>query len=141
MLREIEYSTSKIEEEIARVYPHMILDTSRDISGNNGMVDYERRFLQFLLERELVIFREPSFEGMDFNPDFFVWNPKAQRGKIVEITFISEQEGFMHVSRKTRARKKRQLVSLENCGVPFVILYREHLKNISKYSYPNLFSS
>lgn len=128
---------------ICEIYPQMTLDpplTTENLEGYiPGMSSYEREFVSLLQSRGIVVFREPLIEGLNCRPDFFVYNPSTRTGKIVEVTLYDKGYSNGNGSYKSKNRKRRQEVSLQQMGIPYVILYRENLERIRRNCCPNLF--
>ena len=73
-------------------------------------------FLDLLLERELVVFREPLIEGVDCMPDFLVYNPKSGTGKLVEITLM-KKNGMVLTEELSKEKKGNKTILLKS-GIP-----------------------
>jgi len=131
----LEIEACDIQRELSMQYPNLSLGQPI-YSGMHGMNSYEKRFLEYLIESGYVVFREPLIEDVDCIPDFFVYNPESGRGQIMEITLMRENGSS---DRKTKLRKERQEESIRNCGIPYVILYREHLERIRNEDCKDLF--
>ena len=135
---EQEYTYDEISDYICSLYPNLYLDTPIEFP-DYGMNDYEGRFLELLIDRGMIVYREPYIEDLDCVPDFFVFNPRTMTGKIVEITLLYENRGNGNSDRKTRLRKQRQKERIEESGIPAIFLYREHLERIRESCCENLF--
>ena len=135
---EQEYEYENITSYIHDLYPNLYLDPLTKYPAY-GMNSYERRFLELLIERGMVVYRNPCIHGTDCFPDFFVFNPRSMRGKLVELTLLYENGGNGNSDRKTKLRKERQRQNIEESGIPFVFLYREHLERIRESCCENLF--
>ena len=107
----------------------------------NRMNPYEARLARFLISKGLSVYREIPLSTNGANADFYIFNPKSGKGKLVEVTLIYDNhpQGMKLPSRKTRARKKRQLRVLEKTSIPFVILHKEQLTNIRRFQIKDLF--
>lgn len=134
------YETETVQldiiENLTVKYPNLYLDDPIT-SGSDDMHTYEAKFLDLLLERELVVFREPLIEGVDCMPDFFVYNPKSGTGKLVEITLMKKNGNG--TDRRTKQRKERQQDNIAQSGIPYVILHREELEKVRDYCRFDLF--
>lgn len=132
---------SKCMESIAISYPQMYLSPpllpEEMYSYVEGMNSYEKEFVKLLHSRGMIVFREPMIESIDCKPDFFIFNPYTQKGKIVEITLC--EKNYSNGNRDTVKRKRRQAEKLEQTGIPYVILYRENLERIRRTCCENLF--
>ena len=133
-------------EYLSYLYPQMILPsplTFEEIDAkDSGMHTEEKHFAELLLSKNLIVYREPFFPDFESNIDFFVFNPNNGNGKLVEITQLSKDpskfkcgKGKKRAERskqkkKTLERKERQITNLKGCGIPYVILYKEEMKNI-----------
>lgn len=130
----VEY-IDQLENSIKDEYPQLFLSSPLDdfsIANNSvRMNSNEKQFAKLLLSRDLLVYREPKIEFCDRIPDFFVYNPRTYNGKLVEIT-LSKSE-------TSDKRKRRQIHNLELCGIPFVILFREHMEKIRQYCWGDLF--
>jgi hypothetical protein len=134
---EVEEQNMELVEDLSVKYPSLYL--GEPFQGDfYGMNSYEARFVEILLERDLVVFREPLIANVDCVPDFFVYNCKRGSGKLVEITLMPKngngKNGF-----RTKMRKERQKESLASTGIPYVILYREELEKVRDYCRWDLF--
>ena len=134
---EVENKYMETVDELFLKYPALYL--GQPFEGDySGMNSYEAKFVNILLERDLIVFREPLIEDVDCIPDFFIYNPRSCTGKLVEITLMPKngkgKNGF-----KTKMRKARQSESLANSGIPYVVLYREHLEKVREYCCLDLF--
>jgi len=134
---EVEEQNMELVGELSEKYPSLYL--GEPFRGDfSGMNTYEARFVDILLERDLVVFREPLIADLDCVPDFFVYNPRSGSGKLVEITLMPRNgnggNGF-----KTKIRKARQNESLASSGIPYVVLYREELEKVRDYCRWDLF--
>jgi hypothetical protein len=91
------------------------------------MYPSEEYFAELLLERGIILFREPKITKIANRFDFYAYNPQAMNGGIlIEITTTRE-------SRRSKRKKEqiRKLVEIkENYGINGVVLYREHLLKI-----------
>ncbi|GIK83992.1 MAG: hypothetical protein BroJett025_06140 [Patescibacteria group bacterium] len=107
----------------------------------NTMNEYERGVAQLFIEKGLLVYREVPIGTNGSTADFYVYNPRSKKGKLVEVTLIQQvyNPGDRQPSHKTRKRKGRQLVLLNATGMPFVVLYKENLESIRKRLNRNLF--
>lgn len=81
--------------------------------------------------------------------DFLVHNPKRKKGsgKLVEVSLLKRagQDGFQKTSKKKRKkkrirerksdtlqRKQRQIAAMQASGLPWTILYNEHIIRLKK---------
>ncbi|OGC36422.1 hypothetical protein A2369_01400 [candidate division WS6 bacterium RIFOXYB1_FULL_33_15] len=130
-------------EALSERYPQMLLSPpllpEEVESYVRGMNSYEREFVKILQNRGLIVFREPELCDYDCKPDFFVYNPYIDQGKIVEVTLLNKEFTSSNCDRKTKERKIRQFKRMEASGIPFVVMYRENLENIREYCCRNLF--
>jgi hypothetical protein len=127
---------------LSEIYPQMYLSEPLTYESEDTLLKMnscEREFTLLLLDRGLLLFREPEIEGMDFLPDFFVYNVEAARGKLVELTLFNEDYSNGNSSKKSIERKKRQIENLERTGIPYTVLKREQLSMIREYCCPELF--
>lgn len=126
---------NQLEDSITEEYPQLSLPNPlSDYTLSNNCVrmnSEEKQFAKLLLSRDMIVYREPRIELCDSIPDFFVYNPRTTNGKLVEITLSKMETGDK--------RKRRQIRNLELCGIPFVILFREQMERIRKYSWHKLF--
>ena len=136
---ELELETVKYS--IEDIYPQLVLQDPLfcDHSDLPYMHPVEREFATLLLTRGFIVFREPTILDCEHIPDFFIFNRRSQSGKLVEITLLKEDLTNGHIGRKTKKRKERQLEALQECGVPFVVLYREQMENIRANCWEDLF--
>ncbi len=137
-------------QQLSELYPQMhlekpLIDTDFDILIP-GMNSYEFKFASFFHKEGYSIFREPYIFGCSHLPDFFMYNPLINAGKLVELTMYNREFTNCNVNRrprnevkKTIERKKGQLGELERCNIPFVVLYREDLEQIRRRYIPDLF--
>jgi len=127
------------EDSVREMYPQLILPEPMFYVVNDfeNIHPVELLFAEALHERGLFIYREPEVLEMSHIPDFYVYNPFAHSGKLVEITLMNKDG--VGACRKTRLRKERQLEDLYNCGIPFTILHRKELENVRRYCYDGLF--
>lgn len=127
------------ETTVRDMYPQLVLPEPMFYSVNDfeDIHPVELLFAQALHERGLVIYREPKVLEMLHTPDFYVYNPFAHSGKLVEITLM-KRDGSK-ASQRTKERKERQIRELNNCGIPFCVLYRENLECMRRYSFEELF--
>jgi hypothetical protein len=77
--------------------------------------------------------------------DFFVINPKNDRGKLVEITYESREDIYKknltvikkgrkkRVPNNTGLRKQRQIESMKASGLPWTILCRDEMQKIENF--------
>lgn len=107
----------------------------------NHMNSYEKEVALLFMSKGLLVYREIPIGSNGSTADFYVYNPKSKRGKLVEVTLIQQsyKPGEKKPSIKTRKRKSRQLVLLKATGMPFVILYKENLNSIRKRLNTDLF--
>jgi hypothetical protein len=103
------------------------------------MTSNEQAFASLVMSKGRVVYREPMFEDCDCVADFYIFNPHTGRGKVVEITLMSEHPSRRKYSRKTINRKARQREELLSTGVPVVFLYLEHQKKIRRLCCEDLF--
>jgi len=94
-----------------------------------------------LLNNGLIVYPKPRIEDCIARPDFFVVNSKTGEGTIIEITLRRKNQwrGEGSRERKASARKQRQTLALEECGIPYVIFYREDQEMIRENIWSNLF--
>lgn len=130
----VDYSVF-LKEHLTTVYPQLILPTpinSFDVNSKKfRMSDNEREFAKLLLTRDLIVYREPTIKDCTKVPDFFVYNPRTDNGKLVEIT--------LYPSTTHDERKTEQVKALAMTGIPLVVLYKEHMENIKRYCCDELF--
>lgn len=130
----VEY-VDQLENSIKEQYPQLVLPSPLDdvsvLNRKSTMNSNERQFAKLLLSKDMVVYREPRIQLCDSVPDFFVYNPRTFNGKLVEIT--------LSPMRTNDDRKRRQIRNLELCGIPFVVLFREHMQNIRQYCWNELF--
>jgi len=131
----LEIETYDLKRELCNKYPNLYLEEPVYESGY-GMNSCEKNFLEYLIESGYVVFREPLIDDVDCIPDFFVYDPYSGRGQIVEITLMKEMGNG---DRKTKKRKERQAERIRDSGIPYVILYREHLERIRNEDCKGLF--
>ncbi|HRX44157.1 MAG TPA: hypothetical protein P5059_02825 [Candidatus Dojkabacteria bacterium] len=111
-----------------------------------GMNSYEFKFASFLYSNGYTIFREPNIQNCVHVPDFFVYSPFDDSGKLVELTMYNREFTNCNISKrpqnevkKTLQRKKVQLEEIKECGIPYIILYRKELEYIRKEYIKDLF--
>lgn len=150
--KEIDREQEKIllVQHLSDLYPQMslerpLVDTDFDILIP-GMNSYEFKFASYFHHEGYSIFREPDIFGCSHLPDFFMYNPIVNDGKLVELTMYNRDFTNCNVSRrprnevkKTILRKKGQIEELESCNIPFVVLYREDLEQLRREYIPDLF--
>jgi hypothetical protein len=107
----------------------------------NPMNAYEKSVALLLISKGLMVYREIPIGTNGSNADFYVYNPKSKKGKLVEVTLIKKayKPREKLPSHKTRKRKSNQLLLLKATGMPFVVLYKENLESIRKYVDLHLF--
>lgn len=127
---------------IYQQYPTLVLPPSLncldDISAVR-MSTNERFFALLLMDRGLLVFREPRILQCNHVPDFFVFNPFCKDGKLVEITLLPRNASIGKYSEESISRKQRQVADFLGCGVPCVVLYREELARIRESCCAELF--
>ncbi len=132
------------------IYPQMHLDSPLNDSDfttlTPGMNSYEFKFASFLYSNGYTLFREPTIENCVHVPDFFVYSPFDDSGKLVELTMYNREFTNCNVSKrprnevkKTLLRKRNQLEEIKECGIPYIILYREELEYIRREYIKDLF--
>lgn len=152
MLRTIEqggaYSKSEILQYVQKSKPLTLSDLQKYTKlpslyekPYTVMNEYEKGIAELLLKRGLVVYREIPIGESGSSADFYVYNPKSKKGKLVEVTLIKRyyKAGDKLPSIKTKNRKDRQLELLQATGMPFVVLYQENLVSIRKYFDKHLF--
>jgi len=137
------HESSLLVSQLSDLYPQMRLDmplTDTDFDVLiPGMNSYEFKFASFFHREGYSIFREPYIFGCRHLPDFFMYSPFVNEGKLVELTMYNRGFTNCNVNRrprnevkKTLQRKRNQLEEIQDCGIPYIILYREELENIRK---------
>ncbi len=141
-----------ILKDLSADYPQMhleypLLHEDFDFGYLNGMNSYEFKFASYLVnDKNLLVFREPKIDSCLHIPDFYIFNPSAYTGKIVELTlydssysgYKSRKKSYQEV-KKSIKRKQAQIDEIKGCGIPYVILYREQLENIRRECITGLF--
>lgn len=131
-----------LEQEPSIEIPFTKLELSTPLSEDNifkyDMNSVERNFSLLLLSKGLEVYREPYIHNCKHIPDFWVYNPFRNMGKLVEITLLSKEE-FLSGNRRTVLRKRRQYEELSNIGIPYIVLYRENMESIRRGCYPSMF--
>lgn len=132
------------------IYPQIHLNPPLNESDFStlipGMNSYEFKFASFLYSNGYTVFREPSIENCVHIPDFFVYSPFNNFGKLIELTMYNREFTNCNVYnrprnevKKTLQRKRNQLEEIKECGIPYIILYREELEYIRKEYINDLF--
>lgn len=136
--------------EFEVIYPQMHLTLPLNESDfttlTPGMNSYEFKFASFLFSNGFTIFKEPTILSCVHVPDFFIYSPYDSSGKLVELTMYNREFTNCYVNKRPRndvkrtlERKKTQIKEIHECGIPYLILYREELESIRKQYIPNLF--
>lgn len=122
-----------------------IASQNRWVTGEHNrtfqsMNTYERAFAKILIKKGLKVYREIPIADNGSTADFYVYNPRSKRGKLVEVTLLQKEykKGDKKPSIKTIRRKDRQIETLEATGMTYVVLYKENFRAIRK-TVTNLF--
>jgi len=122
-------------------YPRLKLPEPLSVEDKdrlNELKTNEREFALLLLYKGFTVYPEPQIEGCLATPDFFVINPRTKKGKLLEITLMSENKR-MGRKKETFLRKQRQKEELIQTHIPCVFLYRENQELIREYAWGDLF--
>ncbi len=141
---------TEIIENLSYVYPQLQLNPPLFYSDFDqyiqGMNSYEFKFANYLCSMGLYVFREPRIESCFHIPDFFVFNQSDCTGTLLELTLYNRDFTNCNTHKrprnevkKTIERKKGQIQELENCGIPYMVLYREDLEIIRREYIKDLF--
>lgn len=137
-------------QQLSELYPQLYLkpplSESNFITLIPGMNSYEFKFASYLYHNGFTVFREPEIFSCSHVPDFFIYSPFDFSGKLVELTLYdrnytncNSHNRPRNEVKKTIQRKREQIYELEQCQIPYVVLYREELEQIRKNFIPNLF--
>lgn len=140
----------QLKNDFEIIYPQMHLKSPLNESDFStlipGMNSYEFKFASFLFSNGYTVFREPIIENCVHVPDFFVYSPFSDFGKLIELTMYNKEFTNCNVSkrprnevRRTLKRKRNQLEEIKESGIPYIILYREELRYIRKEYINDLF--
>ena len=142
----------KVLSNLSQQYPQMYLDyplvyEDFEYGYLNGMNSYEFKFASYLVsDKNLLVFREPKIDSCLHIPDFYIFNTLSNRGKLVELTLYDSnftgcrdgKRSYQEIKKSIR-RKQEQIDEIKRCGIPYVILYREHLENVRRECITGLF--
>ncbi len=151
--KELELELGLYEEVIihlSSIYPQMHLKNDLFQSETNGYIQgmnsYEMKFAEYLWSQNYYLFREPRIDGCNHLPDFFVYDRQTDSGLLLELTLYYKDFANCNTSKKHRnevkksiERKRRQFDDLQNCGIPYLILYREDMEEIRRDYISDLF--
>ncbi len=113
---------------IYREYPQMELDLPVDLKDMDSYIkldSMERVFTRLAQNSGLLVFKDPRIEEIEYIPNFFVYDPTLDKGKIVDLNISRVKANEKRYSKRFIKRELGQIKKIEEMGIPTLLIDRD----------------
>ncbi len=119
---------SAIMLTIYREYPQMQLDSPVDLKDMDSYLKLdllEVAFTRLAQNNGLLVFKNPLIEEIEYIPNFFVYDPTIDKGKIVDLNISRIKANEKRYSKRFINRELGQIKKIEGMGIPTLLINRD----------------
>ena len=127
---EVNINPSAVMLTIYREFPQMLLDSPIDLKERDSYAkldDLEVVFTRVAQNSGLLVFKNPLIEEIEYVPNFFVYDPSTDKGKIVDLNISRIKANEKRYSKRFVKRELGQIKKIEEMGIPTILLDREKI--------------
>lgn len=121
--------------EIYNEHPYMLLDYPVNLNEKESyqtLDPLERVFTRLAQQEELLVFKNPLIEGVNYIPNFFVYDSLEQRGTIVDLNILRFNGYNRREIKKEVKRNLKEIKKIEKMGISTTLLNRDDLMSMLK---------
>ena len=110
---------------IHKEYPQIELDSPVDLKEMDSYIkldSMERVFTRLVQENGLLVFKNPLIEEIEYIPNFFVYDPKLEKGKVVDLNISRIKDNEKRYSKRFLNRELGQIRKIEEMGIPTLLI-------------------
>lgn len=118
---------------IYREYPQMELDSPVDLKEMESYLkldDMERVFTRVAQNSGLLVFKDPLIEEIEYIPNFFVYDPTLDKGKIVDLNIGRIRANEKRYSKRFLKRELGQIQKIEKMGIPILLVEKDMISEM-----------
>jgi hypothetical protein len=119
--------------EIYNEHPNMLLDYPINLNEKESyqtLDPLERVFTRLAQQEELLVFKNPLIDGVEYTPNFFVYDALEQRGTIVDLNILRFKGYNRREINKEVKKNLKEIKKIEKRGISTTLLNREDLMNM-----------
>ncbi len=113
---------------IYREYPQMQLDSPVDLKDMDSYIKLdamERVFTRLAQESGFLVFKNPLIDEIEYIPNFFVYDPTLDKGKIIDLNISRIKANEKRYSKRFLKRELGQIKKIEEMGIPTLLINRD----------------